>query len=239
MFVEALASRRIRLLASGVSPKKAKIRNMDKPALDPRASIEVSFNPAEITWTGKAQQGRVSNPDSLDGYRSFYTGNLAPTLTMSLLFDTTITGDDVREKYIDFLVSLTRPKPGAADEPKQTPKVMFSWGDFTPTGSGGGFIGVLCDLEVKYTYFLANGRPVRAEVTVTFQKPDEVDQGTNPTSRTEARRVWTVIQGQTLDWIAFQEYGDASAWRHIAQVNNIANPRKLKPGTVLRLTPLR
>ena len=47
-----------------------------------------------------------------------------------------------------------------------------------------------------------------------------------------------MIEGQTLDWIAYQEYGDTSAWRHIAQVNNIQNPRNLKAGTVLKLVPL-
>jgi nucleoid-associated protein YgaU len=41
-----------------------------------------------------------------------------------------------------------------------------------------------------------------------------------------------------LDWIAYQEYGDAAAWRHIAEVNNLHNPLSLVPGQLLKLTPL-
>jgi nucleoid-associated protein YgaU len=120
----------------------------------------------------------------------------------------------------------------------QPPRCMFTWGDFT-RGDYLAFEAVLCNLRVQYTYFLANGRPVRAEVDVTFKAPEDVSGGQNPTSRTEARKVWTVVQGQTLDWIAFKEYGDSAAWRHIARENNIKNPRQLRPGTILRLTPLK
>jgi nucleoid-associated protein YgaU len=236
MFLEAIATRRVRLLAAGISPKKAKIRNLEKPFLDPRGTIEVSFNPASIKYTCSPQYDSSKVPSSEAGYRMFYTGNVAPTLDMDLLFDTTITGDDVREKYIDFLVDLTRPVPDS--DPMQTPKCMFTWGDFT-RGDYLSFEAVLSNLRVNYIYFLANGRPVRAEVDVTFKAPEDIAGGTNPTSRSEARRVWTVVQGQTLDWIAYQEYGDAAAWRHIARENNIRNPRVLKPGTILRLTPLK
>ncbi|NJM39843.1 MAG: LysM peptidoglycan-binding domain-containing protein [Anaerolineae bacterium] len=44
--------------------------------------------------------------------------------------------------------------------------------------------------------------------------------------------------GETLDYIAYQHYGDAAQWRHIAQANNLLNPKNLRPGLVLKLTPL-
>ncbi len=47
-----------------------------------------------------------------------------------------------------------------------------------------------------------------------------------------------VHEGQTLDWIAYQEYGDPAYWRHIAETNDLANPKDLRPGQVLKLTPL-
>jgi hypothetical protein len=236
MFLEAIATRRARLALASLTPQKAKIRNLEKPFLDPSGSIEVSFNPNQIEYTASPEYEQVKNPDSDYGYRMYYTGNIASKIKMDLLFDTTITGDSVREKYIDFLVELTRPVPDV--DPIQTPKCMFTWGEFTE-GDFLSFEGVVSDLRVNYIMFLPNGRPVRAEVDLTIKQPDEVTGGTNPTSRSEARRVWTVIQGQTLDWIAAQEYGDPSAWRHIAQVNNLTNPRALKPGMVLKLTPLR
>jgi nucleoid-associated protein YgaU len=41
----------------------------------------------------------------------------------------------------------------------------------------------------------------------------------------------------TIDWIAFDEYGDSSMWRFIADTNNLENPRRLKPGQVLAIAP--
>jgi len=44
--------------------------------------------------------------------------------------------------------------------------------------------------------------------------------------------------GETIDWIAFQEYGDPAEWRHIATTNNLLNAKDLTPGSVLKITPL-
>jgi hypothetical protein len=234
MGLEAITTRRLTLLAAGTTPQKAEIYNLEKwnPLTD---HIEVSFNPASIRYTASPQYYQVKNNDSDYGYRMYYTGNIASSLTMDLLFDTTTSGDNVQDKFIDFLVELTRPAEGM--DPPQPPQCKFVWGDFTK-GDFLSFKAVVSNLQVNYTYFLANGTPLRAEVDITFKEPDEVASGTNPTSRSEARKVWTVVQGQTLDWIAFKEYGDSSAWRHIARANNISNPRHLRPGMILRLPPL-
>jgi LysM repeat protein len=234
MGLEAITTRRLTLLLAGTTPQKAEIYNLEKwnPFTD---HIEVSFNPSSIRYTATPQYYQVKNNDSEYGYRMYYTGNIASSLTMDLLFDTTTSGDSVQEKFIDFLVELTRPEEDS--DPPQPPQCKFVWGDFTK-GDFLSFNAVVANLQVNYTYFLANGTPIRAEVDITFKEPDDVTGGTNPTSRSEARKVWTVVQGQTLDWIAFKEYGDSSAWRHIARANNLQNPRALRPGTVLRLPPL-
>jgi hypothetical protein len=235
MGIEAFATRRLTLLAAGTNPQKAEIYNLEK--FNPLTNhIEVSFNPSSIRYTASPQYYQVKNADSDYGYRMYYTGNVASTLTMDLLFDTTTSGDSVQEEYIDFLIELTRVEEGS--DPPQPPQCKFVWGDFTK-GDFLSFKAVICNLQVNYTYFLANGTPIRAEVDISFKQPDDVTGSQNPTSRSEARKVWTVVQGQTLDWIAFQEYGDSSAWRHIARANHIQNPRALRPGTVLRLPPLR
>jgi nucleoid-associated protein YgaU len=50
--------------------------------------------------------------------------------------------------------------------------------------------------------------------------------------------VWVVVEGQTLDWIAYQEYGSAAHWRHIADTNDLDDPRQLRSGQILNLVPL-
>jgi nucleoid-associated protein YgaU len=47
-----------------------------------------------------------------------------------------------------------------------------------------------------------------------------------------------VKEGDTIDWIAHEEYGDPSRWRFIAAVNGIDDPKRLKPGQVLAIAPL-
>lgn len=75
-------------------------------------------------------------------------------------------------------------------------------------------------------------------MTVTFSQVREEKKRQNPTSYTEPRKTWVVREGERLDWIAYQEYGDPGYWRHIAEANNLANPFDLQPGLVLQLTPL-
>ena len=80
--------------------------------------------------------------------------------------------------------------------------------------------------------------PVRATVTVTFQQIKDQTQlaAQNPTSGgVGGDRLWTVVEGDTLAWIAYKEYGDTDHWRAIADLNHLTDVRALKPGTVLVL----
>lgn len=44
-----------------------------------------------------------------------------------------------------------------------------------------------------------------------------------------------VVAGDTLQSLAWREYGEASAWRAIAEANNIDDPSRLRSGTELVL----
>jgi nucleoid-associated protein YgaU len=110
------------------------------------------------------------------------------------------------------------------------PKVKFSWGAFS-------FISIAASVNVTFTMFLPNGVPVRANCQVKLKQVEEQKMypPQNPTTRSAARKVWVVEEGQTLDWIAYKEYGNASLWRVIADKNNLDNPRSLRPGQVLKI----
>jgi nucleoid-associated protein YgaU len=159
-----------------------------------------------------------------------YKGGGPEELTLELYFDTTDTQLDVRlfTKPIQMLVYRVPLL-------QQPPLVMFSWGMMLSKMS------YVKEVEIDYTMFRPDGTPLRAEVDLTLT---EYDMGwmsmlpLNPTSVSEARKTWVVVEGQTLDWIAYQEYGDSAQWRHIAAVNNLDNPRDLRPGQILKLTPV-
>ena len=91
-------------------------------------------------------------------------------------------------------------------------------------------------VNVTYTMFLPDGTPVRARAKVKMRQIEEgLHAPQNPTSRSVPRRVWVVKERQTLDWIAYKEYGDPALWRHLAQLNDLDNPLSLRPGQVLNL----
>ena len=82
---------------------------------------------------------------------------------------------------------------------------------------------------------------MRATLDVTFRQVE--DEGLyprqNPTSGGIAgHRTHILKEGETLDYLAAQEYGSAALWRYIADVNGIDDPLRLKPGHVLALPPL-
>lgn len=108
------------------------------------------------------------------------------------------------------------------------PKCKFVWGSFS-------FVCIVESVNVTYNMFRPDGVPVRARAKVKMKQI--VEQGVygpqNPTSRSASRKIWIVNEGQTLDWIAFQEYGKSSMWRYLAEKNNIDNPMDIKPGQIL------
>jgi nucleoid-associated protein YgaU len=96
-------------------------------------------------------------------------------------------------------------------------------------------------LTQRFTMFREDGVPVRATLNVTFKEyktiAEQLAESRLESSDRTKRRV--VAERDRLCLIAAIEYGDASAWRVIADENQIDNPRLLQPGQELRLPPLR
>jgi hypothetical protein len=113
----------------------------------------------------------------------------------------------------------TKPRP---------PMVVFAWGGFRS------FSAVVTNMTQTFTLFLADGTPVRAKVAISIKEAPLPQSGQNPTSRAAgARRSRMVQLGDTLDWIATEELGDPNAWRLIAEINDLEDPRRLRPGQIL------
>jgi nucleoid-associated protein YgaU len=114
------------------------------------------------------------------------------------------------------------------------PLVKFIWGTVMSKMS------YVEKVDVTYTFFRPDGTPLRAKVKLQLVEWHDklLSLAQNPTTRSEARKTWVVTEGETLDWIAYQEYNDPAHWRHIAEVNNLDNPLDLHSGQILKLTPL-
>ncbi len=209
--------------------QKAKIVN----AKNSSKSVTCHFNPDTFTLD-RTIQWNVETTQGDDLPRVTFAGGQASDLSMTLLFDTTDTGNDVRNSYTVLLelAQVDASTKNAKTGQGEPPLCRFEWGRFLT------FTAVITKLSQKFSMFKADGTPVRAEVTVTFKQVEEAARPQNPTTRTESRKIWIVHEGQTLDWIAYKEYGDPAHWRHIAETNHLANPLELKPGQVLKLVPL-
>jgi len=92
----------------------------------------------------------------------------------------------------------------------------------------------------------SDGHRVRQSCTVTLRRYVEIERigqkaasrarGKNKTKgKTGKGRVYIVKKGDTLSSIAAKQLGDASRWREIARLNNIRDPRDIRPGQRLRL----
>ena len=97
---------------------------------------------------------------------------------------------------------------------------------------------VIESFNQKFTLFAESGKPARAEITLTLKQVDAPSGGQNPTSRAAgARRMRVVEPGDTIDLVAAQELGAPSAWRALAEMNELDDPRRLRAGQVLLIPP--
>jgi hypothetical protein len=100
---------------------------------------------------------------------------------------------------------------------------------------------VVTKLTQKYTMFLSDGTPVRAECNLTIQNVSnrDVDTGTslnanaNPSTRTVS-----VGPNDRIDLIAANELGDAGRWAEIAAFNDIVDPGNIAGADGQRKTSL-
>ncbi len=214
-------------MSSLSTPEKAKIKIYDSPVVE----LSCLFRPSKIGHS-KSASWKANEKAQNEVPIVTYGGGQAQRFTMDLFFDTSDSGKDVYQEYIKKLMKLVM--QGSKKEPVPC---EFIWGKIH---TGKCYVE---SLSVSYTMFLPNGTPIRAEVNgVTFIEyhPEATASAslTNPTSRSEARETWIVREGERLDWIAYQVYKDAAAWRHIALTNHMENPSQLRPGQILKLVPL-
>jgi hypothetical protein len=195
------------------------------------------FNPNEYAiskanaWTVKPVVGSsLPSPQ--------FSGGHARELTLNLLFDADPESGDVTSATDALFGMMEVSSSLAAGRRNQArpPTITFAWGTFTS------FKAVCSRLNVQFILFKPDGTPIRATAALTLiqvEKDPRSGQGTpakaqNPTTRaTERMRVHIVRAGDSLQSIAYAQYGDPGRWRTIAQANGIDNPMSLQRGAEL------
>jgi nucleoid-associated protein YgaU len=234
--------------------EKARIKNCDT-----NVTVEVLFNPEEYTLNKDNNFAQTTIPGLSGPVTQFVSGNMQ-TLEMELFFDSYEThaaagkqpdprgvvqprgqtdsektiamssraGDDVRllTQQISDLLKIN-------PETHAPPILEVGWASLN-------FTCVLVRVSQKFTMFNADGKPVRAKLTVTFNEYIRPVEEAQETRRETAdyTKIYVVAQGENLSAVAFQVYKNPLLWRPIARYNHISDPRRLAVGQRLLIPRL-
>lgn len=186
--------------------------------------IPVMFNPEEYSLDSGNTFAEIDVPGLARPPIQYVRGNLR-TLKMELFFDTYESSRDVRD-FTGKIVALLEKDPVL----KAPPILLFSWGRLN-------FKCVLDSVGQKFTMFSGEGIPVRATLSVSFKEYEAIQIEMKRGLFVGPPTLQNFSAGQTLSGIAGDMLGDPGAWREIAELNNIDNPRKIVPGTPLIIPP--
>jgi hypothetical protein len=133
------------------------------PSARSAEAVTVHFNPEklDITLTNNLRPGAGSNPAQL-------TDEAKAQLSVDLVFDTTITGSDVRG-VTDSIARFLKPTSGAGASPEQKappPRVVeFDWGAIL-------FQGYIDRYSESLDFFSHDGVPLRATVSLSLTQQE-------------------------------------------------------------------
>lgn len=210
------------------------------------APMAVKYAPAELTFAKGAQYAEVAIPGLELPVLQFVRGE-ATTLSMDLFFDSTENGTGASAQSVTADVEKFQKLVSIKGDLHHPPLVQITWGDDFPGASFGEsnqagqvFTAAVLSVSRRFTLFNADGKPLRAVVSISLKQFATVAQQVTAINYQSAdhTRLHVVQEGETLPLIAFDAYGDARKWRVIATHNTIAEVRHLVPGTALELPPL-
>lgn len=205
---------------------KAHLR-IERPQV-PDPIVPLHFNPTEYQVAKSNNFAEIAIPGLESPPLQFVRGG-AETLSVEFLVDTSDTLEDVRAKYVDRLRGLLR----VDSELHAPPILLFVWDRDL-------FRGVLESLETSYVLFNPEGVPLRAKLNAKLKeyRPAEVQTREMDRRSPDVEKSFTARRGDTLSGIAGALYRDPARWREIAAANGIDDPRRLAPGTELRVPAL-
>lgn len=177
-------------------------------------AIAVQFNPVSLEYTISNQ---FDDRNGNNGARQFVKKSTAK-LAMTLVYDTTDDGSDVRIQTETISRLL---EPARDGRKKYAPKVQFGWGTYT-------FKGVIEQYRETIDFFAASGVPLRASIALVLAAQEvEFQSSKNPDARVDGDLAPDPVDlppGAAPAAVA-NALGDPRAARAIASANGAASLR--------------
>ena len=194
--------------------------------LDTNEQIPVMFNPEEYSLDMGNTIAEIGIPGLEKSPVQYVRGNIR-TLQMELFFDTyeKKPREDVRLSTQKITALL-----GKTQATQAPPVLLVTWGSLQ-------FKCVLEKVGQKFIMFLEDGTPVRARLTVGFKEYEQLEVEIKQGLLVIPPTVHNLLEGETLSKLADEFLGDSGAWRQIAELNNIEDPRRVSPGLALLIPP--
>src|ERR1044072_9454623 len=221
--------------------EKAELRQLDsnfKNEINPEKNCKVQFNPDSLKV---AFANEIKTPEGAGDQKGTparqFVGAGTTKLTLQLWFDVSqpqpegqTQEHDVRKLTQKVAYFITPTEEGKKFVP---PAVRFVWGSFQ-------FDGLMESLEESLEFFSADGRPLRASMTLNLSQQkitkftfrDTPGPGARQTPGT--RPLAQANSGDTVQGMADSQ-GKGDDWQGIPAANGVENPRMLQPGQMLDL----
>jgi contractile injection system tube protein len=203
--------------------------------------IVALYNPEKYSVNKSVQYAEIGIPGLDEPVLQFIRGQ-NEKVTLDLFFDTTAQGmtgqvTDVRTLTAS-VYSLLKVNP-TTHAPL---RFAIDWGIGKSLFVQGNspYLCVMESMSEEFSLFAPTGEPLRAKLTVTIRLAATVNVQFQLTPRQSPDRtsLAQVVRGQRITDIAYQQYGDSTQWRPIAESSHLANPRFLEPGTMLKVPSL-
>lgn len=220
--------------------------------------IEAAYNPAELTIE-KALEYPSASGNRLDTPAKQNPKPKAEKLTLELFFDTSDSGTGDTAVAVtsqtDRLYRLVK-----LDAESHAPPIcLVVWGGGFPGSGEGqgeqgevdnrapggtpryGFACVVESVRQNFTLFSSGGKPLRATVTLTLAEYKAVDEQVAEQNQQSPDRTHGHVlrRGEALWQLSARYYRKPGEWRAIAAHNGLDDPRRLSPGRLLTVPPLR
>ncbi|MFH8750809.1 LysM peptidoglycan-binding domain-containing protein [Streptomyces rimosus] len=199
-----------------------------------RKTFDFDFNPAQLSVSRSAQWKVTPTIAARKGARPEFMGTEPRAMSLEVFLDSSDrpTGNTVLKKVEALMKCCVVTARSLAAKQPSPPWVIFQWGSFSTAR----FTAYVASVDASYTLFGTTGVPIRAICQLRLHEIPGKTPRQNPTSGAlTAQRVHQVVAGDSLQSLAWREYGDANAWRAIAEANGIDDPSRLSTGTELVL----